>query len=121
VTVAHTYNPSYSGGRDQEDHGSKATWANTSARPYLEKPFTKRAGGVVPDEGYEFKPQYLKKRELYKVKQCFTRHVGGNLGRLSGIYTMMPLLYGNSFDKKDLTLVDSQKALIYLDRIVDLI
>jgi hypothetical protein len=21
--VAHTYNPSYSGGRDQEDHGSK--------------------------------------------------------------------------------------------------
>jgi hypothetical protein len=23
MLVAHTYNPSYSGGRDQEDHGSK--------------------------------------------------------------------------------------------------
>jgi hypothetical protein len=25
VTVAHTYNPSYSGDRDQEDHSSKPT------------------------------------------------------------------------------------------------
>jgi hypothetical protein len=32
--------PSYSGGRDQEDHGSKPAWANqtnSSTRPYLEK------------------------------------------------------------------------------------
>jgi hypothetical protein len=41
VPVAHTCNPGYSGGRDQEDHGSKPTWANSSSRPYLEKPFTK--------------------------------------------------------------------------------
>jgi hypothetical protein len=27
--VAHTHNPSYSGGRDQEDHGSKPAWANS--------------------------------------------------------------------------------------------
>jgi hypothetical protein len=27
--VAHPCNPSYSGGRDQEDHGSKTTQANT--------------------------------------------------------------------------------------------
>jgi hypothetical protein len=39
--VAHTYNPSYSGGRDQEDHDSKPVQANSSMRPYLEKPFTK--------------------------------------------------------------------------------
>jgi hypothetical protein len=39
--VAHTYNPSYSGGRDQGDHGSKPATANSSARPYLEKSFTK--------------------------------------------------------------------------------
>jgi hypothetical protein len=38
--VAHDYNPSYSGSRDQEDHSSKPVWANSS-RPYLEKPFTK--------------------------------------------------------------------------------
>jgi hypothetical protein len=28
--VVHTCNPSYSGGRDQENHGSKSTWANSS-------------------------------------------------------------------------------------------
>jgi hypothetical protein len=36
VPVAHTYNPSYSGGRDQEDCGLKAALANT-LRFYLEK------------------------------------------------------------------------------------
>jgi hypothetical protein len=39
--VDHTCNPSYSGGRDQEDRGSKSVWANSSLRPYLEKSFTK--------------------------------------------------------------------------------
>jgi hypothetical protein len=37
VPVALAYNPSYSGGRDQEDHGSKPAWANNSERPYLKK------------------------------------------------------------------------------------
>jgi hypothetical protein len=36
--VAHTCNPSYSGGRDQEeDRGSKPTQANSSREPYLKK------------------------------------------------------------------------------------
>jgi hypothetical protein len=39
--VADTCNPSHSGGRDQEDHGSKPAQANSSMRPYVEKPFTK--------------------------------------------------------------------------------
>jgi hypothetical protein len=39
--VAHIFNPSYSGGRDQEDHVSKPVQANSFARPYLEKSFTK--------------------------------------------------------------------------------
>jgi hypothetical protein len=39
--VAHTCNPSYSGGRDQEDHGLKPAQANSSARTYLEKLSTK--------------------------------------------------------------------------------
>jgi hypothetical protein len=30
VLMAHTYNPSYSGGRDQEDHGLKPAQANSS-------------------------------------------------------------------------------------------
>jgi hypothetical protein len=41
ASVAHACNPSYSGGRDQEDCGSKPALANSSARPYLQKPFTK--------------------------------------------------------------------------------
>jgi hypothetical protein len=39
--VAHACNPRYSGGRDQEDCSSKPAQANSSARPYLKKPFTK--------------------------------------------------------------------------------
>jgi hypothetical protein len=40
--VAHTYNPSYSGGRDQEDFSSKPAQANSSASPYLEKSHHKK-------------------------------------------------------------------------------
>jgi hypothetical protein len=39
--MAHACNSSYSGGRDQENHGSKPVLANSSVRPYLEKPFRK--------------------------------------------------------------------------------
>jgi hypothetical protein len=42
VPVAHTCNPSYSGGRDQEDHSSKPALANCSMRPYLEKTLCKK-------------------------------------------------------------------------------
>jgi hypothetical protein len=39
--MAHSYNPRYSGGRDQKDQGSKPARANSSTRTYLEKSFTK--------------------------------------------------------------------------------
>jgi hypothetical protein len=39
--VAHACNPSYSGGRDQEDHGSKPARANSSRDPISKKTFTK--------------------------------------------------------------------------------
>jgi hypothetical protein len=44
VPVAHTYNPHYSGGRDQEDHGSKPTQENSSMRAYLENILHKKSG-----------------------------------------------------------------------------
>jgi hypothetical protein len=45
--VAHTCSPSYSGGRDQEDRGSKLAWANSSQDPVLKKKKSqKRTGGV---------------------------------------------------------------------------
>jgi hypothetical protein len=33
--VAHACNPSFSGGRDQKDHGSKPAWANSLQDPLL--------------------------------------------------------------------------------------
>jgi hypothetical protein len=42
ILVAHTCNSSYSGGRGQEDYGSKPSSANLSTRPYLENPFTEK-------------------------------------------------------------------------------
>jgi hypothetical protein len=35
--VTHSCHPSYSGGRDQEDHSSKLAWANSSHDPILKK------------------------------------------------------------------------------------
>jgi hypothetical protein len=58
VPVAHVYNPSHSGDRDQEDHSSKPAWANSSRDPILEK---EKVGGVAQGVGSEFKPQYCKK------------------------------------------------------------
>jgi hypothetical protein len=40
--VAHVHNPSYSGGRDEEDQGLKPAQANSSMRPYLEKTLHKK-------------------------------------------------------------------------------
>jgi hypothetical protein len=45
--VTHTYNPSYSRGRDQEDHGSKPAQANNSQDPIQKNPSQKRADGAA--------------------------------------------------------------------------
>jgi hypothetical protein len=63
--MAHTYNPSYSGGRDQKDCGLNPAQANSSW-DYHEKYSTKkRASGVAQVVEYpptkceaKFKPQY---------------------------------------------------------------
>jgi hypothetical protein len=34
--VTHTYNPSYLGGWDGEDHGLRPAWADTSQDPHLQ-------------------------------------------------------------------------------------
>jgi hypothetical protein len=57
VLVAHTCSPSYSGGRDQEDHSLKLAQASSSGNP-----ITKIwAGGMARGEAPMFKPQYLEK------------------------------------------------------------
>jgi hypothetical protein len=56
--VAHTYNLSYSGSRDPENHGSKPAPVKKK-----KKPSQKRAGGVAQGIGPEFKPQYRGKKK----------------------------------------------------------
>jgi hypothetical protein len=42
VPVAHTCNPSYSGGREQEDHGLKLVQANCLRDPILKKNYHRK-------------------------------------------------------------------------------
>jgi hypothetical protein len=70
VPVAHAYNPSYSGGRDQEDHCLKPAPGKQFWRTCLKKQnktkknpqqiIIKKAGGVAQGVGPELKPQYRK-------------------------------------------------------------
>jgi hypothetical protein len=68
MPVAHTCNPSYSGGRDQEDLSSKPAWANNPRDPILKKPITKKDCVMAQSVGPKFKPQYRKKK--FKKKGC---------------------------------------------------
>jgi hypothetical protein len=61
--VTHICNPSYSGGRDQEDHSSKPTQASSSSRSYLEETHHKKRAGVAQDVDPEFKSQYHKEKK----------------------------------------------------------
>jgi hypothetical protein len=45
MLVAHTYNPSYSGGRDQEDLGSKPVQGNSWRDPILKKRIIEKVWG----------------------------------------------------------------------------
>jgi hypothetical protein len=83
--VAHTCNPSYSGGRDQEDCGSKPAQANSSQDPIFKKPFTKRAGGVAQGVGLKFVPQYHKKK---KKKEFFFLHQDAESRKLNQIWKL---------------------------------
>jgi hypothetical protein len=61
--VAHTYNTSYSGRRDQEDHSSKPTRGNSLRDAILKKNHHKnKAGGVAQGVLPEFKPKYRKNK-----------------------------------------------------------
>jgi hypothetical protein len=76
VPVAHAYNLSYSGGRDQEDHSSKPALCKLSMRPYLEKSLHKnRAGGVTQGEGRVQAPVPQKKKKKRKIIQFFTVNI----------------------------------------------
>jgi hypothetical protein len=49
--VAHSYNPSEPGGRDQKDRSLKPAQASSLRDPISKNPSQKRAGGVAQGEG----------------------------------------------------------------------
>jgi hypothetical protein len=111
VLVAHAYNASYSGGRDQEDHSLKPAWVNNSVIPYLKKPFTKiglvewlkvKALSSSPSTAKNKKPKKpcLKKettkknpKKLHKTNQTKpTEETGNNLLFLEHSQISLPVL-----------------------------
>jgi hypothetical protein len=79
-------NPSYSGGRDQEDRASKPAQANSSQDPISKKAITKRAGGVEQGVGSEFKPKNCQKKKrqcksIFKVLKERKRSIQNSLSR----------------------------------------
>jgi hypothetical protein len=82
MPVAHTYNPSYSGGRDQEDH-SQSHLGQIVLKTLSQKALHKnRAGGVAQGEGPEFKDQYPPPKKRYGLCQLeLWRTVQGRKGR----------------------------------------
>jgi hypothetical protein len=67
--VAHAYNPSYSGDRNQEDHSSKPTQATSSQDPVLENPTQNRA-----EEWLNVGPEFKHKKKRQKKE-----NLNGNL------------------------------------------
>jgi hypothetical protein len=75
--VTHICNPTYSGGKSQEDRVSKPAQASSSRDPILKKTHhDKRAGGVAQGEGPEFKPQYYNKQTNKQKESAMARHRG---------------------------------------------
>jgi hypothetical protein len=70
--VAHTCNPSYSGGRNQEDCGSKPAQQIVHEILSLKTLHKNRTGGVTQGEDPEFKPQLKKKKELFSCRNHLT-------------------------------------------------
>jgi hypothetical protein len=75
VLVAHACNPSYSGGRNQEDCSSKPAWENSLWDPISKNPLQEGAGGVAQGEGPEFKHQYHKKKKKEKERNIVNFYI----------------------------------------------
>jgi hypothetical protein len=77
VLVVHACNPTYSGGRDQEDCGLKPVQANSSQDPISKNLHKNRTGRVAQGEGPEFKPQCCKKKK--DTKYNIPTHIHTNI------------------------------------------
>jgi hypothetical protein len=80
--VAHTCNPSYSGGRDQEDRGLKPAWANSFQDPNLKIPDTKQgwwsgSSDRAPSVRSLIQTQILQKKKKKRKKERLPLEVRG--------------------------------------------
>jgi hypothetical protein len=68
--VAHACNPSYSGGRDQEDHRSKPAQANSSGDPIWKNP-SQKIGLVewLKEKALSSNPSIKKKKKTEENKR----------------------------------------------------
>jgi hypothetical protein len=83
--VVHAYNPSCSGGRNQEDQDSKPTWANSS-RNYLENTLhRKELMEWLKVKVLSSSPSTTKKKKR-KEKERNYRHVQPRPARMSTMY-----------------------------------
>jgi hypothetical protein len=69
--MAPTCNPTYSGGRNQENHILKPAQRNTSQDLISKQPFKKRAGGVAQSVSLDCKPQFCAPphKKVLKIEQ----------------------------------------------------
>jgi hypothetical protein len=96
VVVAHACNPSYSGGRDQEDCSSKPAWANDSERdPISKNPHKNTADGGAQSEDPEFKPQHCKKKQFtsllleWLLTRTQTTNFGEEVGKKGTLHILL--------------------------------
>jgi hypothetical protein len=63
VPLAHSCNSSYSRGRDQEDHGSKPAWANSSQDPMLKNTVTNKGWWCGSRKALSSNPSTAKRKK----------------------------------------------------------
>jgi hypothetical protein len=70
-------NPSYSGGKDQEDCGSKPTRANSSLDHISKKPITKKIGLMewLKVKALSSSPKATQKKKKSNVYYCFKKKI----------------------------------------------
>jgi hypothetical protein len=69
--VAHVCNPSYSGGRDQEDLVRSQPWQIVNETLSRKNPSQKRAGGVTQGVGPEVKPHLIPQKKKKKKESKY--------------------------------------------------
>jgi hypothetical protein len=91
--VAHAYNPSYSGDRDQEDRGLKPAWANSSWDPISEKlnPALECRSVVEHTWGSVFDPSTKKERKGREKKRKLPNPK--KAGRVAQVVERLPSKY----------------------------